>query len=356
MKLVASQIRFFPLFPWLGRHRLQLVGKQNTLQLLETALVFEGHVKRFWFPVVDGFFWRVLSEWTMVTVPYSCILAHRYTSLLGSRVLLTTLFWLPVAGMLGFAAFAQGSVETTLAFAPPFSFLALVLTVYVNSRVLVSRNYLLYRHADGRNIVTSFRIRSRKRQQEFRDLLEKNRAASTRPPSTVRIVKERAPLLPLILLIACLLGRGLLAPIWLALAPPASAVPSLQAPPKGFSQRVGKRLPVQPPPPSPVALGLEDKLVRICFRFLHGELPLLLLAVLAWRWNSVVRWLAVFLLVVHGAMAVLGPTSLELLQSPADGFSFTNVASLLFHLFLALLLALQPSPRQALERGEFADA
>jgi hypothetical protein len=162
--------------------------------------------------------------------------------------------------------------------------------------------------------------------------------------------------MPLVLLIAYVLGRGLIAPVWLALVPPAPVVPVFQAPPKGFPQPKGKRLPVQPPPPSPLALGLEEKLIRICLGFLHGDLPLLLLAVLAWRWNAGVRWLAVFLLVVHGAMAVLGPTSLEWVQSPADGFSFSNVASLLFHLFLALLLALQPSPRQALERGEFADA
>jgi hypothetical protein len=56
MKIDARNIRFLvPLLPLPGRRRLRPVGRGNTLQLLETALVIEGHVRRFYLPVADQF-------------------------------------------------------------------------------------------------------------------------------------------------------------------------------------------------------------------------------------------------------------------------------------------------------------
>ena len=68
MKLEARQVRFRATFPWFTRRRLLFVGKRNTLQLLETALVIEGYLMRLFFPVLGFLFTQALSEWTTVTV------------------------------------------------------------------------------------------------------------------------------------------------------------------------------------------------------------------------------------------------------------------------------------------------
>ena len=65
MKIEAKHVRFLPMLPWFGRRRIHFVGKSNTLQLLETALVIEGQRKMLGLYVIDLFFQQALSEWTI---------------------------------------------------------------------------------------------------------------------------------------------------------------------------------------------------------------------------------------------------------------------------------------------------
>jgi hypothetical protein len=78
MKLTARQVRFiFPFWSGLSRRRLRFGGKRNTIHLQETALVVEGEVFRFHYLGLERFFYRVFTEWTTVTMPYSRITAVR---------------------------------------------------------------------------------------------------------------------------------------------------------------------------------------------------------------------------------------------------------------------------------------
>ena len=89
MKLEARHVRFRASLPWFTRHRMLFVGKRNTLQLLETALVIEGYLMRLFFPLVDAFFRRPLSEWSTITVPYSRILRFKHAPMIIPRVIVT---------------------------------------------------------------------------------------------------------------------------------------------------------------------------------------------------------------------------------------------------------------------------
>ena len=67
MRLEPKQVRFVaPLVSSTRRvRRIRLVGRQNSVQLLETALVVEGYLlKLTFFFGIEGLFTRTLSEWT----------------------------------------------------------------------------------------------------------------------------------------------------------------------------------------------------------------------------------------------------------------------------------------------------
>jgi hypothetical protein len=117
------------------------------------------------------------------------------------------------------------------------------------------------------------------------------------------------------------------------------------------------------------------------FLFLHfvfAQGPVLLLAILAWRWNEAVRWMAGLLLTTRGLGAIVGPASWALLGLPppsswqAPGWgpgirlgypylntSYENLVFLAFHLLLAVLLAArsapQPGPERRARPGEVED-
>ena len=78
MKFGPRDLRFaYPV--WASfRGVVVFIGRRNTLHLQETALVIEGDLLRFQLPVIDWFVRRVFCEWTMLTVPYSRIVRHRY--------------------------------------------------------------------------------------------------------------------------------------------------------------------------------------------------------------------------------------------------------------------------------------
>jgi hypothetical protein len=169
--------RFLGMVPLPGRRRLQIVGSGNTIQLLETALVIEGHRKRLWFPLVGGLFHPLLSEWTTMTVPYSTILSYRYASRWRLRVVLTVLLWVPFLLCALEASHAVVRPEL-VAWLVIFGVVGLVLTAYFNLRLLTARGLLLFRRADGRRVLAAFRIRSRQKRAAFGELLERNRAGA----------------------------------------------------------------------------------------------------------------------------------------------------------------------------------
>jgi hypothetical protein len=345
MKIDARDIRFHvPMLPSPTHHRLWLVGGGNTLQLLETALVIEGHVKRFFLPVADFFLGGLLSEWTTITVPYSCIVRHHHARRRLARAVVTVVFWLPVLLLaLGGPGADTGAV---LYMAGLFGFLALVATLYVNLRMLAPRDYLLFRTADGRRVLTAFRIRSRKRQEDFAAQLESNRrtAGGLKPQLPG---KEPAPALPLALLVAYLVAHYLALPLWRIIAPPVAHSLSLGHSPPLF------------------------QVSSLFMYFVYAQGPVLLLATLAWRWNEAIRWTAVLFLAVRGLGAVIGPASWALLrlsppaswQAPGGlfetrpgylDFGFEDVMSLVFHLLLAILLAARPAPERPALPGSAA--
>ena len=83
MKLDSRQFRFtVPFATFSARRLVKLGGKRGSLHLQETALVAEGELLRFTFIIgLEWLFRRALSEWTMVTVPYSRIQAVRISKL-----------------------------------------------------------------------------------------------------------------------------------------------------------------------------------------------------------------------------------------------------------------------------------
>jgi hypothetical protein len=131
MKLDSRQFRFsVPFATFSARRLVKLGGKRGSLHLQETALVAEGELLRFTFIIgLEWLFRRALSEWTMVTVPYSRIQAVRISKLWPLRIL-SALF---VVGWIALTAYLWDSD-----FAPPimvFGFAGTLLLAYVNLRV-----------------------------------------------------------------------------------------------------------------------------------------------------------------------------------------------------------------------------
>lgn len=178
MKIASKHIRFQSAMWWPTRRRLNFVSSSNTLQLLETALVVEGYLQRFFFPVLDRFFQQPLSEWTTVTIPYSRVLDCKYDPKTIVRSVLGGLFFLPAVLALALFALAGNVGIEALFFSGMLALLGAVLTGYVCFYRLVPRTYLLFRQADGTRAIIVFRIPSRKRRLEFEEALRKNRAAS----------------------------------------------------------------------------------------------------------------------------------------------------------------------------------
>ncbi len=178
MKLAGRQLRFLWPLPWFTRRRMLFIGRRNTLQLLETALVVEGYRMRFYLPLIGSFFRQPLSEWTTVTIPYSRIRRVKHASLLLLRVLLVLLVALPVGASLvntvlagldpsvrGQAAFVNGVGVTAVFGVPALLVGAAVLWL------LPRRTSLWFRQADGRTALLLFLVRPRKQRKAFQEQL-----------------------------------------------------------------------------------------------------------------------------------------------------------------------------------------
>jgi hypothetical protein len=172
MKLDSRQFRFtVPFATFSARRLVRLGGKRGSLHLQETALVAEGELLRFTFIIgLEWLFRRALSEWTMVTVPYSRIQAVRISKLWPLRVL-SALF---VIGSIALIAYVWNSD-----FAPPimvFGFAGTLLLAYVNLRVRKSIHVEYWRKDRRRRLV--FQIPRRVLRQSFLSTLGAHQEAA----------------------------------------------------------------------------------------------------------------------------------------------------------------------------------
>lgn len=176
MKFGPRDLRF-TLPVWASfRGVIVFIGRRNTIHLQETALVIEGDLLRFRLPIIDWFVRRVFCEWTMVTVPYSRIVRHRYCRYRAVKVL----WWLLVAGV--------GAL--LLVFGGEYRGVGLVVLVLCVLGLLLHfvfrpRHVLTFRGADGKRRLVCFRITSRPQRQKFTGLLKANLGAvrALRPPA-----------------------------------------------------------------------------------------------------------------------------------------------------------------------------
>lgn len=353
MKIEPQHVRFpLPLLPSLAHRTLRLVGGNNSIVLRDTAMVIEGNLKRFSFPVVDLFFNRVLSERTTITVPYSRIEEFTYRAMLGRRIVLTVLFWIPcvlvaLPTLVLLVRWRPDAIDW-LYLCTLLGLLALVLTLYVHWR-LAGRHSLVFRCADGGSTVVSFRIRSRKRREAFADFLERNRetVAQTVPPLLPR--PWVSPLSPLLILTGYLLGHHVLFPLWKWL------LENNMGPRRGFPAWLVRREQFEP---LLASQGNWQNYLIVLGWFLFAFGPVVLLASLLWRWNALVRGLAVLLLLLHAVYPLIGPGVWAMLQpgdAPGLGFgpggpvmlSFSSAGSFLLHLLLAVWLTLVKGPKSA---------
>jgi hypothetical protein len=179
MKLGPKQVRFVrPFWPALFGRTLRFAGRRNTIHLQETALVVEGEIFRFHYLGLERLFARALSEWTMVTIPYSRIASAKYRRHLALRVgivvigaALATLGmqtpWTPRAEWTTWDAVADA--------------LILVPVVVLAGLIwwLIRASYLLvFRSKDGARIRLGFRIRSKAQRLAFDTALQAYREAS----------------------------------------------------------------------------------------------------------------------------------------------------------------------------------
>lgn len=342
MKLTGAQVRFLTVTPWPTRQRLILIGTNNTLQLLETALVVEGRQKRLFLPVIDIFFQRLLSEWTTATIPYSRIVDFRSSGLWIWRILLTLLVWLPflLRSPLSRAVPGGGDWLTNALLGMP----ALLLTYLLNAHVLATRSYLLFQQADGRLLLVAFRIRSRKRREEFEALLECNRRAAGKLPERARVSRPASGAV-LGILVAYVTCQALGLPLW-----------SLAT--TFLAQVFGTRLPGMAfntfgPGVWSAGGGMLLLFLQPLLQFAYDQGPVLLLAFLLVRWNEMLRWFATGLLALHGLAPMgqfllagwsEGGTVQRFPRHPAPTFEMDILPAMatgLFYLLLALLLARQ---------------
>jgi hypothetical protein len=179
MKLGRKQVRFVrPFWPTLFGRTLRFAGRRNTIHLQETALVVEGEIFRFHYLGLERLFGRALSEWTMVTIPYSRIASAQYRKHLGLRIgivligaALATLGmqtpWTPRAEWTTWHAVAD-----TLLLVPVVVLAGLIWWLIRASYILV------FRSKDGTRIRLSFRIRSKAQRLAFETALQSYREAS----------------------------------------------------------------------------------------------------------------------------------------------------------------------------------
>ena len=332
MKVEGKQIRFLMPTAWFTRSRLLFAGSRHSLQLLETALIIEGYLMRLFFPVVDRFFRQALSEWTTITVPYSRILRFKHRPMTLPRVIVTVLLWLPVLLALIGAVLSPPANDggAGLLVFLILALLILLLTLVCNLWLLAPRSYLWFRQGDGGRALVVFRIRSRKRQKAFVELLRANcRTARERGlPQATETADERVSAVPWVLLAVYLAGHYLVAPLYQRWE---------------TANSFGGR-------PGDIVVGMTGWLWLTVLLGLP-LLPALMLALLpvARRSPALRYWAGASLLLVglvplvQWALVGSAPYSLFRLDVPG---TFGGIVSMLFHGLLAIVLVLATSPEK----------
>jgi hypothetical protein len=182
MRLDPKQVRFVtPLVSSSRRvNRLRLIGRQNSVQLLETALVVEGYILKLTFLFgIETLFTRTLSEWTTITVPYSRIRRADYSGmwLVRFACFLPTLVYLAVL-----ATFAWAELDFSRLWTEPTNWLVTVTLVIFGLLLnwLVKSRYLIeYLARDGRRTRFAFKIRSRRLRGQFDAALQRYRQSAS---------------------------------------------------------------------------------------------------------------------------------------------------------------------------------
>jgi hypothetical protein len=217
MKLDAKDVKFVGIIPWVDRRSMRFVGRGNSIQLLETALVIEGNQKTIGLIVVDLLFQQALSEWTTVTIPYSRVEGLQFKRLWLQKLLFLTPFflclWLPcLAVTIGGAVVAvakpdsfrpktnqsdsklelssggaSSPIEETPWILPLTLGLELAVAtaagIFIAVRFLGARHYLTFFRADGQRMLTCFAIRKRAMRKAFEERLEANRQTAGTSPA-----------------------------------------------------------------------------------------------------------------------------------------------------------------------------
>ena len=146
MRLDPRKVRFVPpLVPvGLRTESLRFIGKENTVDLQETALVVEGNLLKAGLLGIELLFRRALADWSAVTIPYSRITAVRYVRFpllrLAALAFLVVLFAVPTA-----LAFLNPDVLLDIALV---DFGLFLLALYVSIRV-PARYAIRFRARDG---------------------------------------------------------------------------------------------------------------------------------------------------------------------------------------------------------------
>jgi hypothetical protein len=179
MKLGPKQVRFVrPFWPTLFGRTLRFAGRRNTIHLQETALVVEGEILRFHYLGLERLIGRALSEWTMVTIPYSRIESVQYRKQIVLRIAIVVIAaalailgmrlpWTPRAEWAAMDAVADG--------------LLLIPVVVLAGLIwwLIRASYLLvFRSKDGTRIRLCFRVRSKAQRLAFDAAVRSYREAS----------------------------------------------------------------------------------------------------------------------------------------------------------------------------------
>lgn len=174
MRLDPKLVRYVTPFLSLSNRQVRFVGRENNIQLTETALVFEGNLLKLSLFGMELLFRRALAEWTAVTVPYSRIEKAKLTRWPAVRVvalvvvLLCLLFVLAV-GLLQSVDPAAGAAGLVLVPA--------VVAGYALVRTR-GRFVIRYRTKDGRRLTVLFHIKSKPAAREFDRRLQQYRAAA----------------------------------------------------------------------------------------------------------------------------------------------------------------------------------
>jgi len=196
MKFGPRNLRFaLPLWT-IFRRPVRFLRKGNTMHLQETALVIEGDLLRFRLPIIDQFIQRALSERSMLTIPYSRILRHRYCRYWTWKGLVWGWGGLPF--LLLPMALALSTVDSwrDLLTVDFFVSIALAAVGMILCGVLAhllfrSRHVLVFRQANGKCALICFRFTDRKSREKFMALLQANQEAARSLVSPANAVAEK---------------------------------------------------------------------------------------------------------------------------------------------------------------------